>query len=328
MDLVINGYGAVLMKKSNRFVVECNGEKEEISTEDVDQIVICDSAVVSTAALACASERGIDLVVMKKSGLPECRVIPADFGKIARIRRCQLLASESENGFLIMRSIISAKIVNMSNLILTLSKTRDNVKLRRQKLKLDSFAAKAEKISFEDGYNALRGAEGAASSLYFSVLGEVIPKTFYSGKRSQHPAADIFNSYLNYCYGVLYNEVERACIYSGLDPWTGFMHADRSKNKSFIYDCVEQFRQPVADRLIITMAVRNRFSAGDVDNSFFLTNIGRRKAIGEIIARLDDERTILGKKTTFRKVIRENIRLLAGCLAEGTEYVPFTYKWN
>lgn len=328
MELVINGYGACVRKKGNRFVIECDGDKKEISSEDVDQIIICDSAMLSTSALACASEKGIDVVVMTKYGKPRCRVFPTDFGKVSEVRRCQLMASQSKEGFEICRSIISAKIANMSNLVFALSKTRENENFGHSSGFLKELSREAEDLSYGEGYDKLRGVEGAASSHYFSVLEKVIPDNYYLGRRSQHPAADIFNSYLNYCYGILYNEVERACIYAGLDPWNGFMHADRAGRRSFVYDCIEQFRQPVIDRLVITMAVRGRFSPDDTDLSFLLTNLGRRKAAGETIARLDQERKISMQNTTFRKEIQKNIRSLARCLTENTEYTPFIYEWK
>lgn len=328
MDLVVNGYGAMLRKKQNRFLVDCDGEVTEISSEDVDRIFVCNSAMISTNALSFASAKGIDIVVISRNGMPLCRVLPASFGKTARIQRRQIEASKSEEGFAISRAIIGAKLQNVSNLVAALAHTRDSNGLNTASDSINQYASAVLDTQYIDGYERLKGIEGAASSMYFQVLGDILPRTIYRGTRSQHPAADIFNSYLNYCYGILYNEIETACIYAGLDPWVGFMHADRAGHKSFVYDCIEQFRQPVVDRLVITMAVRKRLSPEDVDGSFLLTNSGRRKAVGELISRLDDERAFSGKTTTFRTMIRENIRSLARSLTEGTEYQPFVYRWT
>ena len=108
----------------------------------------------------------------------------------------------------------------------------------------------------------IRGVEGRASRVYFAALSLVIPPDLYRGRRSQHPAEDVFNAYLNYCYGILYNEVEKACILAGLDPYIGFLHAERYGKRSFVYDVIEQFRQPVVDRMVITLAVRGRMQRG------------------------------------------------------------------
>jgi len=47
---------------------------------------------------------------------------------------------------------------------------------------------------------------------------------------------------LNYCYGILYSLVEKACILSGLDPYVGFLHTDNYNKKSLVFDLIEPFR--------------------------------------------------------------------------------------
>ncbi len=56
------------------------------------------------------------------------------------------------------------------------------------------------------------------------------------------PAKDPFNASLNYCYGILYSLVEKACILSGLDPYVGFLHTDNYNKKSLVFDLIEPFR--------------------------------------------------------------------------------------
>ncbi len=53
---------------------------------------------------------------------------------------------------------------------------------------------------------------------------------------------DPFNACLNYCYGILYSLVEKACILSGLDPYVGFLHTDNYNKKSLVFDLIELFR--------------------------------------------------------------------------------------
>ncbi|MBW2028434.1 MAG: CRISPR-associated endonuclease Cas1, partial [Deltaproteobacteria bacterium] len=60
--------------------------------------------------------------------------------------------------------------------------------------------------------------------------------------RSRRPAKNPFNAVLNYCYGMLYGLVEKACILAGLDPYIGFLHADDYNKKSLVFDLIEPFR--------------------------------------------------------------------------------------
>jgi CRISPR-associated protein Cas1 len=57
---------------------------------------------------------------------------------------------------------------------------------------------------------------------------------------------------------VLSIQVDQALILAGLDPYGGFLHADRPGKPSLVLDLIEEFRQPVVDRTVIGM-VKKRF---------------------------------------------------------------------
>ena len=48
--------------------------------------------------------------------------------------------------------------------------------------------------------------------IYFACLGRLVPEAYRFAGRSRQPARDGFNAMLNYCNGVFYSLVERACI--------------------------------------------------------------------------------------------------------------------
>ena len=162
---------------------------------------------------------------------------------------------------------------------------------------------------------------------YFSALSLVIPHEFYTGFRSQHPAADLFNSALNYGYGMLYHEVESAIMRAGLDPYIGIIHADRGGNVSFVYDFIEQFRQPIVDRAVITLFTRHQMVQSDADESYYLIGTGKQKVIGAVAGRLVERIEYRGRSLSYRQVMQEKAREYARFLNEGSEFVPFIHRW-
>src|SRR5437763_130357 len=40
-------------------------------------------------------------------------------------------------------------------------------------------------------------------------------------------------------------------VHAGLDPFAGFLHVDRPGKPSLVLDLVEEFRQPIVDRVVI-----------------------------------------------------------------------------
>ena len=175
------------------------------------------------------------------------------------------------------------------------------------------------------------GVEGEVSRLYFDALGEVLPSEIYSGGRSRRPPKDIFNAFLSYGYGVLYSEIERACVVSGLDPYLGFLHADRHGRVSLVLDLIEEFRQAIVDRAMVTLAVRRQMSMEDADkfgNEFLLNSKGKRKVIETLMQRFNTKVKYGGKKLRFRDIILAQARRITRFLnGDSRRYKPFVHRW-
>ncbi|MGV8110929.1 CRISPR-associated endonuclease Cas1 [Methanospirillum sp.] len=328
-DLVINGYGASIRKKNNRFMIENDGEKYEFSASQIRQVLITGAASISSDSLKLAADEGIDFVICSKSGIPSCRIVPCHGSGIATVRRNQISAAGTKTGYSLIASILHAKIVHMGRLLVIIGKRRDNQILITEGEAITQSASDIPKTGFlKELSDRLRGIEGDAAHRYFSALAHIIPAELYRGHRSQHPAVDVFNAYLNYGYGILYNEVETACILAGLDPYAGFLHGDRYGNKALVYDLIEQFRQPVIDHVIVTLAVREQMDPSDFDEKGWLGADARRRAITAVISRIDENREIDGKKTSFRSYIRDNIRHFGHVLSNTGEYHPLDWRWR
>ena len=103
--------------------------------------------------------------------------------------------------------------------------------------------------------------------------------------RETRGATDRFNSALNYGYGILYAKVEQALVLAGLDPYGGFLHADRPGKPSLVLDLIEEFRQTVVDRTIIGMV--NKHVAIEQDENDRLTETTRKKIAEKVLERLE-----------------------------------------
>ncbi|WP_373839847.1 CRISPR-associated endonuclease Cas1 [Methanospirillum sp.] len=328
-DIVINGYGASLRKKSNRFFIENDGEKYEFAATQIKQILITGAASISSEALKLASDEGVDIVICKRNGDPSCRVLPCNAGGIATTRRHQIIAAGNEIGHALITLIIRAKIIHMGRFIGVIGRRRDNSTLIDEAAKIELVANHLpQKGLLSDHSDVIRGIEGNASRLYFAALSLVIHKPIYLGYRSQHPAEDVFNAYLNYGYGILYNEVEKACILAGLDPYAGFLHGDRYGNKALVYDLIEPFRQPVIDHVVVTLAVRDQMDVSDLDDKGWLTPEAKRRLVTAVISGLDKERDIQGRKTSFRQFIKDNIRKAGHYMTKGHGFHPLDWRWR
>jgi len=62
---------------------------------------------------------------------------------------------------------------------------------------------------------------------------------------------------LSYGYTVLRSRVEYALFLAGLNPYEGILHSTYRERPALGFDLMEEFRQPVVDRVVLTMIARN-----------------------------------------------------------------------
>ena len=118
-----------------------------------------------------------------------------------------------------------------------------------------------------------------------------------SNKNARHPA----NAMLNYAYRVLESSTLIAATSVGLDPFIGFLHADRKGRASLVYDLMEPLR-PAVDRKLVEMISSRSFAAAD----FFLHPSG--------VVRLNPK---LAKYVAGNvRVEREKVERVAGFIVE------------
>jgi len=326
MRLVINEFGAYLSKKENRFLIKTKEKEEEYSAEQIDQIIISSPSSLSEGVIRLAMEKNIDIVFTSFHGRPFARIYPCTLGGTTLTRREQAKAYFDERGAIIVKEILKAKLKNQLFLIKRLSKTREKI-FSSEIVTLEENLLKINKIqgnNIDSIRDNLLGYEGYGAAVYFQCLNKICPL-----KNRDPDGQDIFNMALNYGYGMLYSEVERACILSGLDPYLGFLHMDRYGKPSMVLDMVEQFRA-VIDRTIINLFVQKKLSEKDVEvigEGKLLTKEARTKIINEIMKIFDWKVSYKNKKLSISSIVLEQGREIVRYLLGQSDRVT-TFIWR
>ena len=314
-------------KKGNCFTIKNKEKTDEYSADIIDQIKVVSPCSLSSSAVKLAMENNIDIVFTNKFGNPFGRIYPCKLGGTTLTRKKQAESYLSQKGFFIVKSLIIGKLRNQENLLKSLSKTRNGI-FNTEIAQIENLFKHIDLINgknIDEVRESLLGIEGQTASIYFSCISRIVTLD-----KRDHEAKDIFNISLNYGYGILYSEIERACIISGLDPYLGFFHTDRYGKPSLVLDMIEPFRQPIVDRAIINLFVQKQMDNSDLEcvgEEIFLTKKGREKIIKMVLERLNLEILFNNKKMSFQSIILEKSReLVRFILEQSPDYKPFIYR--
>ncbi|MCB0047787.1 MAG: CRISPR-associated endonuclease Cas1 [Caldilineaceae bacterium] len=335
--LIVDEFGSFIAKKSGRLRVTCQGEKRvEAPLMHLETVLISGRGVsLSSDTVAACAEQGIPIHFLDSRGQPVGSLYSAGLAATVQTRRAQLKALEDERGVAVAKAVAGGKIRNQTNLLKYMSKYRKEkqpdlyAEVRLLADEVQDHLAELERWqgdAIQDIRGQILSTEGRAAKKYWQAIGLLqIMDAEWPGRRTQG-ATDPFNAALNYGYGILYSQVERALVLAGLDPYAGFLHVDRPGKASLVFDLVEEFRQTAVDRTV--MAIFNRGMAIELDDRHRLTEEARRSIAEKVLARLNAVEPYEEKRYPLRAIIQMQARHLAGFLrGERVRYEPFVAAW-
>ena len=301
MELILNTFGVSLNRDNEGFVINTSEGKQRIPAVGIDSIQISRGAQITSDAVMLAIEHEIEVMFMDKAGKPIGRIWSPKYGSISTIRKGQLNFIYSHNAVDWIKEVLLKKIENQQALML-LFNNDEHPKTDTEKniTRLEDYRNKIRTLDGDivnDIAPMLRGWEGQASRIYFSTINAFLPEQFRFNIRSQHPALDITNAFLNYGYGILYGRIEGALIKAGVDPYIGVLHRDDYNRPVLVYDIIEMYRIWV-DYVVYTLLAQNviteEFYSVREDGSYWLEALGRRVLIQSLNDYMDEVITVKG----------------------------------
>ena len=301
MELILNTFGVSLNRDNEGFVINTSDGKQRIPAVGIDSIQISRGAQITSDAVMLAIEREIEVLFMDRSGNPIGRIWSSKYGSISTIRKGQLSFVYSHNAVDWIKNVLLKKIENQQALMLLFNNNDNpNVSTEKNIARLEDYRNKIRALDGDivnDIAPMLRGWEGQASRIYFSTINSFLPEQFRFENRTQHPALDVANAFLNYGYGILYGRIEGARMKAGIDPYIGILHRDDYNRPVLVYDVIEMYRIWV-DYVVYTLLAQNviteEFYSVREDGSYWLEALGRRVLIQSLNDYMDEIITMKG----------------------------------
>ena len=286
--LYINQPDRYLSLEGETVVISCDGQKiGQVPLHNLEQIITFGHAGTSPALMGKCAKSGISLVFMSRNGNFLARVEGEIKGNVLLRREQYRIADNPEKSLAVAKNCICAKIFNSRWVLERM--TRDHA----PRIDCDKFAQKSQflkdavnKAESAPDMDTLRGIEGEAATVYFSVFDDMILQQkddFYFHTRSRRPPLDRVNALLSFSYALMTSMCASGLEAVGLDPYVGFMHTDKPGRKSLALDIVEEFRSAFCDRFVLTL-INKRFIQPEhfnirEDGAVYLSEQGRKTFI-------------------------------------------------
>ena len=331
-QLLVAGFGLYIGKKGERIVVKKNGKVcAQVPFMRAQEVIVASRGVsFSSDLLEELCGRGIRVAFMTQSGKPIALITSPMLTATVETRRRQLAAYDNERGAEFCRWTVAGKLRNQEKLLRYFAKSREGA--RREELEATAkVLRRLRKDALEvagASANAVRptllGLEGTGGRMYWQRVSGMLPDELGFAGRHHQGSSDAVNAALNYGYGILYSHVWGAVMNAGLEPFAGFMHVDRSGKPSMVLDLVEEFRQPVVDRAVLTWLNKGgklTLVKGMLDGA------SREEVAARVMLRMNTAERHRGKNHEVRSIIQMQARLAASALRGQKEYRPFAFQW-
>ena len=287
--LYVTSSGSYLsLDGENVVVFDDKTEIGRVPLHNLDGIVSFGYRGASPALMGTCAEKNIALSFLSPQGKFLARVSGKVQGNVL-LRKQQYRESENaEKSIVIARNCILGKVYN-SRWVLERAIRDHSMQIDAKKVKKvsDILHKKLTEIQNCSDSGQLRGLEGEAAKLYFSVFNELIlqqKEDFTFSGRNRRPPQDFLNALLSFTYTLLMGIVASALETVGLDPYVGFLHTDRPGRMSLALDVMAELRPIMADRFVLTLINRRIISKRDFtvkENGAVLLNDGARRRVLE-----------------------------------------------
>ena len=312
--------------------------KLSIPIHHLESVCVFGASSISPPAMDLCWEHGVAINFLSENGYLQARVTGvADIS--VTLRRAQFrVADDPVRAAAIARQIVAGKIQNSRNSLLRGGRETDDTAEQRQLT--DAADALARQLSdlakTNPPLDQLRGVEGMAAQTYFSVFGLLLKQQrddFAFTTRSRRPPRDRINCMVSFLYALVRHDCIAALTSIGLDPFVGFLHADRPNRPSLALDLMEEFRPWLADRLAVTLINRQQIQPDHFvlreGGAVEFTDTGRKLVIKAYQERKQESlnHPLLDQNLRIAQLPFVQARILARHLrADLPEYLPLVPK--
>lgn len=306
---------------------------DTIPATGLRQLTLAGRTSLSGPVLDFLIQHRIDTVFLTPGGRFRARLLLDEPGHVALRQQQYLRLADPGFRLELARRIVHGKLENQVRMLLRRGSQYDRKELRNVAVQIRALQAKLGNV---DDVEQVRGIEGYAARLYYSVFGMLLRADGFSFTgRNRRPPRDPVNALLSFVYTLFTNEILNGILRVGLDPYLGALHEVAHGRPSLACDLVEEWRV-FGERLVLTLINRRVVRPGDFVSQASDEGQGvrpvlmkpgvSRALIAAYYRQLEQSMNYphTGQQTVLRWIMHGQCRRLAESLEPGgSPYQPF-----
>ncbi|MGB9727728.1 MAG: CRISPR-associated endonuclease Cas1 [Nitrososphaeria archaeon] len=333
MRLIVNEPGTFVGTRSGMITVYRTRKKVlEVPVSKINFIIVLTrGASFSSALTRLVAKHNIPIIFYSPYGTPYS-VCKGFTGGAISLRKRQYKVQETFDGLKLAKSFASGKTLNQYSLLYSMAKNRSksDPQLAKELYSLarevKCFSEKIQSLEGDD-FEGLRkeiiNLEAECAQLYWEGVAKALAKVIeFPGRRKRfEKPTDPVNISLNYLYTILAGE---CCLYleiCGLDPYAGYLHADSPRRPALAMDLMEEFRQPVVDRVVFKAAFEKKLD--NIIEGFRLKRDARIMLYKAYVERMNTKVTFSNRCLPIQDHIFLQARRVTEHVMGREEYKPF-----
>ena len=256
--LFVTTQGAYLCHEGEAVLVRIEREtKLRVPIHTLGSIICFGTVSCSPPLMGLCGERGVKISYLNERGRFLARVEGAVSGNVLLRKEQYRRAENSAQAAEIARAFVVAKIANARTVLQRALRDHGDKHTDEEVGRaVGRLGNLLNELKHPIPIALLRGKEGEAANVYFSVFDRLITvqkEAFFFKTRSRRPPLDNINALLSFLYTLLVHDASSALEAVGLDPQVGFLHALRPGRPALALDLIEEFRPFLADRLALSL---------------------------------------------------------------------------
>ncbi len=188
-------------------------------------------------------------------------------------------------------------------------------------------------ISDQENIDELMAIEGNIREIYYDSFSQIISdENFKFEERTRRPPRNRLNALISFGNSLIYTVSLSEIYKTHLDPRIGYLHTTNFRRFTLNLDVAEIFKPILADRIIFYLLNKKMIKPPHFIKALggvSLNEKGRKIFVEEMEKRLTTtiSHRDIGRKVSYRRLIRLELYKLEKHLLGEKEYKPFVAQW-